>query len=237
MEYKKYNKKLDYSYTYGSFVTFELLNNHYDKVKEIYIKKNLKNKDIIDKLSIYPNLIIKEDDKIFNKLQDKDNCYLLGVFNKYNTYLDNEKNHLLLDNPSNMGNLGTIIRSALGFNIKNIALIKPALDYFDPKVIRSSMGAIFNVNIEYFDSLEDYKTKYNKHKIYSFMLQTNNKLKNTKFNKENLTTLAFGNEASGLPIKYLDSNSIRIEHSDKIDSLNITNAVSIALYEFNKQVS
>ena len=54
--------------------------------------------------------------------------------------------------------------------------------------------------------------------------------------KDTLSTLAFGNEARGLPASYLDENSIIITHSHDIDSLNVTNALTIGLYEFNKQI-
>ena len=56
-----------------------------------------------------------------------------------------------------MGNLGTILRSCLGFGMKDIAIIKPGVDIFDPKVVRASMGSIFSLNISYFNSFEDYK--------------------------------------------------------------------------------
>ena len=61
-----------------------------------------------------------------------------------------------------MGNLGTIIRSSLGFGIKNIALIGNNIDYLDPKVIRASMGAIFKMNIVRFETLEDYLKNHKK---------------------------------------------------------------------------
>ena len=44
----------------------------------------------------------------------------------------------------------------LGFNYYNLAIIRPGVDVFDPRVLRASMGAMFHLNIEYFDSFEDY---------------------------------------------------------------------------------
>ena len=98
------------------------------------------------------------------------------------------------------------------------------------------MGSIFSVNITLFNSLEEYKNEFSNHKIYSFMLQTNNLLQDFEFDKNTCSTLAFGNEAHGLDQKYLKETPIKIKHSTNIDSLNITNAATIALYEFNKQV-
>ena len=56
----------------------------------------------------------------------------------------------------------------------------------------------------------------------------------TIFSKDELTSLVFGNESSGLPLSLLDDNSIIIKHSDEIDSLNLPSSLAIALYEFNK---
>lgn len=236
MEIKKYKKDSQYSYTLGAFPTLELIKNKKENIIKIYIHSSFKNEEVLNKIYSFLNKEkIEINDKIFNKLSDKENVFIIGIFNKYNMKLNNNANHVLLENPSNMGNLGTMIRSSLGFNFKDIAIILPGVDIFDPKVIRASMGSIFSVNIEYFKDLNDYKNKYNNHKIYSFMLQTDNLLQNYKFNNE-LSTLAFGNEASGLSISFKNENPIRISHSSLIDSLNITNAMTIALYEFNKQV-
>jgi len=234
MEIKTYKKEFEYSYSLGAFPTLELLNKHLDDVIDIYVHSTFINKDVKEKIINRLGKEFKTNDRLIEKLSPKENCYIVGIFKKYKDKLDINCDHLLLDNPSNMGNLGTIIRSSLGFGIKNIAVIKPGVDFFDPKTIRASMGSIFNINICYFDSVEDYKNEFNDHIIYSFMLKANNTLQSFKFSK-GLSTLAFGNEATGLPDSYLDKNSIIIKHSNEIDSLNITNAVSIALYEFNRQ--
>mgnify|MGYP002515332098 FL=1 len=234
MEIKKYKKEFDYSYTLGAFPTIELLKNHKEDVIDVYVHSSFNNIEVKQLILKLLNKNYIKNDKLIDKLSPKENCYVIGIFKKYSNELNSNEHHLLLDNPSNMGNLGTIIRSSLGFDIKNIAIIKPGVDYFDPKCIRASMGSIFSINIEYFSSLEEYKKKYCNHTIYAFMLQSKNELQKYTF-KKTLSTLAFGNEATGLDKKYLDENSIIIKHSNKIDSLNITNAVSIVLYEFNRQ--
>ena len=241
MEFSKYKKIYDYSYTLGAFPTLELINNKTENVLKILIHSSFKNEEVLNNIFIKlpkEKVEITSSNKIFNILSDKENVFIIGFFKKYHTNLDNNDDHILLDNPSNMGNLGTMIRSSLGFNIKNIAIITPGVDYFDPKVIRSSMGSIFSINIEYFNSLKEYKEKYKNHIIYSFMLQTDKYLDNYKFNfkKDLYSTLAFGNEATGLNYDlYKNENPIKINISSKIDSLNITNALTIATYEFDKQ--
>lgn len=235
MEIKSYKKDAFYSYTLGAFPTIELLTHKKEYALKILIHSSFKNQEVLDKIiSLKGDAEVVFNDKLIAKLSSKDNCYIIGIFKKYTSTLDPNSHHLLLDNPSNMGNLGTILRSSLGFNIKNIAIIKPGVDIFDPKVLRSAMGAFFAVNICYFSSLDDYKNQFKKHVLYSFMLQATQTLQETKFDKS-LCTLAFGNEATGLDLSYLSRNSIFIKHEHSIDSLNLPTAVGIALYEFNRQ--
>ena len=96
------------------------------------------------------NVKVVENDRCIEKIRDKDNCIVVGVFRKYDCSLDYQKNHVVLVNPGDMGNLGTIIRSCVGFGITNLAVIEPAVDIFHPKVVRASMGAIFKMKFEYF---------------------------------------------------------------------------------------
>ena len=135
--------------------------------------------------------------------------------------------HVVLVNPSNAGNLGTIIRSSCGFNFLDLVIIKRAVDIFDPKTVRASMGALFNIRFSLFDSFEDYK-KTNNHNYYPFMLKAKTTLPETNFIKP--FSLIFGNEATGLPDSFLEYNSVIIPHNKLIDSLNLEVATSIGLF-------
>lgn len=236
MEIKTYKKDSFYSYTLGAFPTIELLKHHPQDVLKIIIHSSFQNEEVIALInSLRRNIEMVINDKLIDKLSNKENCFVAAVFKKYNMKINSNHNHLVLVNPMNMGNFGTIIRSALGFNYTDIAVIRPAIDIFDPKVLRSAMGAFFSCNIQYFDSFEDYQKANPQHKFYSFMLQAKNSLQSTIFDKNERHSLIFGNESSGLPLSYLNDDSIIINHSSNIDSLNLPIAVSIALYEVNKQ--
>ena len=233
MKITKYKSNCDYSYTLGITLTIELLKMRPKDVRVIYIHSSYTNSDnskILNELIKKYNIECIYSDKIFNILQDKENCYVIGVFNKYKSNLVNG-NHIALVNPSNSGNLGTIIRTCIGFGIKNLAIISPAVDIYDPKTVRASMGAIFHMNFEYFDSFNDYLKRFNNN-IYTFMLQSNNNLKDVKFIEP--FTLTFGNEATGLDNSYLDYNNVIIKKNNDIDSFNLPIACSIALYEATK---
>lgn len=232
---KKYNKKDSVSYALGATLTIELLKNKLEYVRKIYFHSSLEKNDVtlkIENICKKNNIPIIQSDKAFRVLSDKENCYIIGEFEKFETKLEKNENHVVLVNPSNSGNLGTIIRSMVGFGIHNIAIIRPAVDIYDLKTIRASMGAIFNINFMYFDSFVDYEKNYHNN-FYPFMLQAKKKLKEVNFVKP--YSLIFGNEATGLPQEFLDvGESVIIAHSKNIDSLNLTIATSIAIYEATK---
>lgn len=228
---KQYKKDYNYSYTMGFFPTFELINNKKEYLKCVYVSNDCLNTPGFKKLSTLVSkdkIIISQN--IFDKLKEKDNDHVIGVFDKYTQELDKDKNHVVLVNPSDMGNLGNIMRSMLAFDYTNLAIILPGCDHFNPKTIRSSMGAMFSINIETFSSFDEYITKY-KREYYPFMLQTKQELHQIGKIEGNYS-LVFGNEATGLPDSFLNKNAVKIEQSSKVDSLNLATAVVVGLYSF-----
>ena len=234
----KYKKEDDFSYALGATIVYELLTSNVTKIDEIYycdktsedlVKKFL---GLAQKFGVHFTL----NNKIFHQLSDKENCYIIAKFKKYDNNLKKNGPDIVLVNPSNSGNLGTIIRSALGFDVKDIAIISPAVDIFDPKTIRASMGALFHCNIQYFASIQQYLSAHTGRKLYPFMLKATTDLREIEDIDLNKTTLIFGNEATGLEDSYLKlGQSVLIKHSKNIDSLNLQTAVSIALFHFTQK--
>ena len=238
IQIKKYQGKMEYSYTLGAFPTIELLKNKPEKVIRVYMHPDMDSasqREIVESLCKKHNISLEISKKNVEKLRDKENCFLVGLFEKYEDVLDNTKNHIVLVNPSDMGNMGTIIRTAIGFGVNNIAVIEPCVDYFNPKVVRASMGACFSANIRRFESFEQYKAQMGTRKCYPFMLKGATDLQTLLIDKASAFSLIFGNEATGLPDSFaMEGQSVLIRHKDTIDSLNLSMAVGIALYEFMK---
>lgn len=233
---KSYKKNYEYSYTFGMFPTVELIKSKPSSIIKVFVSSNFKSDtsslNIFEICNQY-NIKTEINDKQFNRIGAKENCYVIGVFNKYECELDLSKSHVVLVNPSNMGNMGTIIRTLTGFGITDLAIISPGADIFDPKVIRASMGAVFRINFTYFDKFNDYYELIKNHKIYTFMLDGEKSLKDVKHDHNDKFVLIFGNEATGLDKSFLKiGTSVVIKHTDNIDSLNLTIAAGIALYEF-----
>lgn len=234
---KSYKKDFDYSYTFGAFPTMELINFKPETVAKVLVSSNYDKK--LSEDSIYnvcndKNIEVEENDKLFNKLSPKENCYIIGVFKKFNSQIDRNKNHVVLVNPSNMGNIGTIIRTMVGFGINNLAVIGHGADLFNPKVIRASMGAIFKLKFTHYDCFEDYIKQNAGRNVYPFMLKGAVTLDSLEIKKDKPFSIVFGNEATGLSDDFLNyGTSVLIPHQKTIDSLNLTIAAGIAIYEFS----
>lgn len=225
-----------FSYALGITLCFELLNYCSSECVSVYIHSKFTDAVSYDKLLNLckeKNVEVIYSDKIFNILSNKENCYVIGKFKRFKKPVQNSCDHIVLVNPSNAGNVGTIIRSCVGFGINNLVLITPCVDIFDPKCVRSSMGSIFRLNFSFFSSFEEYEKNFPANTIYPFMLKANNNL--TKVSFKHPASLVFGNEATGLPDSFLKyDNTLIIKHTHNIDSLNLTIAASIACYELTK---
>lgn len=234
---KRYRKEDEVSYALGITLTFELLKFAPKYAKKVYVHSQMQRGESFDKLEgLCKELKVPMEfsDKPFNILSQKENCFIIGEFEKFSRPVEKNANHVVLHNPSNAGNMGTIMRSAAGFGITNLVIITPAVDHFDPKTVRASMGAVFHQNISVFSSFEEYAKEYGNREMYPFMLKAKKKL--SELTVKEPYSLIFGNEATGLPDSFLEvGTSVIISHSNRIDSLNLPIAASIALYEATKR--
>lgn len=232
--YKKYQKKYDFSYTFGTFATIELILNKPEQVLQIFITEAFDKNDSSNKLKnicAKENIEISINDKVISRIADKESINVAGVFRKYESKLEKRESNIILYQPSDAGNLGTIIRTALGFSLKNIGLITPCVDVFYPSVIRASMGAIFGTNIEIFEDI--FTVGLNKN-CYLFYTDGDKELSGVEFQEP--FSLIFGSEGPGLPDRFRTlGETVRIPYNEKaIDSFNLSVSTAIAFYEATK---
>lgn len=233
---KPYKKDADYSYTLGAFPTYELIKAKPKQVRKVILDTSFTDKEHLITLCEENKISFEFNNKLIAKISDKENCYVAGVFDKYTCKLRSDKPHIVLVNPSNMGNLGTILRTAVGFGIYDLAIILPGADIYNPKTVRSSMGALFRLNFDQFQSFSEYRNQFNQHEIFTFMLDGEKPLTLQDCPKAKLYSLVFGNEATGLDSSYLEvGTSIIIPQSPDVDSLNLTIAVGIGAYVFTNR--
>jgi len=165
---------------------------------------------------------------------------VFAIINFIDTSIDFLKSYtslIVLDEISDPGNLGTIIRSADAFGFYNIIQTKGCVDIYNSKVIRASMGSIFHINfikdvekellIDYF--------KDNKIKIISTVPKNGEDI--SALTKLERYALIIGNESSGVSPLFIDNADINvtIKMKGRAESLNASVAASIILYELSKK--
>ena len=143
---------------------------------------------------------------------------------------------LALDGIQDPGNLGTIIRTADSANIKQILVSKDTVDSYSPKVVRSTMGAIYRVKIiECEDLAKTLKSlQTTGFEIVTTDLHTDKSIYDMNYNKK---IVVIGNEANGVTpeIKELSNYRVKIPMLGKTESLNAAVATGIMIYEYVRQ--
>ena len=132
---------------------------------------------------------------------------------------------LYLDHIQDPGNMGTLLRTALAFGFKTI-INDSSVDYYNEKVLRSTQGAIFSLNLLE-GSIDDFDLK--NYYIYSTDLKGK---EIQKIEKKEKVVLILGNEGSGVreELKKRADQNLKIS-IDEIESLNVSIAGGILMYE------
>lgn len=138
---------------------------------------------------------------------------------------------IALDTIQDPGNLGTILRLAAWYGVDYILASNETVDCYNPKVVQASMGAIFNVHIEYSDLKE--KLENTDLPIYGALLEGDN-IYQTQLERKGI--LLMGNEGNGIndDLLPLINNPLSIPKFGTGESLNVAMATAIFLSEFSR---
>ena len=199
--------------------------------------------DIIDTIIIREDFSYETDIKhiivsneVMKKLSDNPSIpkIMAIVYKKESTISGNKI--LLLDRLQDPGNLGTIIRSAVAFNFDTIILSNDTVDLYNSKVLRSTQGMIFNINILRQDLTSVInELKNNNYTIYGTKVDNGNDVK--KINNTNKFALIIGNEGTGISDNILKQcdKYLYIKMNNNCESLNAGVAASILMYEMGNK--
>lgn len=199
--------------------------------------------DIIDTIIIREDFSYETDIKhiivsneVMKKLSDNPSIpkIMAIVYKKESTISGNKI--LLLDRLQDPGNLGTIIRSAVAFNFDTIILSNDTVDLYNSKVLRSTQGMLFNINILRQDLTNVInELKNNNYTIYGTKVDNGNDVK--EINKINKFALIIGNEGTGISDNILKQcdKYLYIKMNNNCESLNAGVAASILMYEMGNK--
>lgn len=235
MRYKSYRKGAEVSYTFGAFPTMELLEAKPSIVEEIILSSSFPKAEMVYDIAKAHGIPVRVDDATIRRLADKGNVFVIGVFR---TEMDpvEDGNHIVLHEISDMGNLGNICRTALALGVKDVVTIGNTCDIYHPKTVRASMGAIFRVRHSHYEEIEEYISAYPKREKFFFMLPESGSTPLPVVEAPAQWSIVFGNEGAGLPESFAKKGTaVRIPQSPEVDSLNLTTAVAIGLYQFTQK--
>ena len=205
-----------------------------------------KKKEHLDFINILNNKnvkIYKTTNKIFDELIDTENTQgILAVVGFKNRDIDNniKNSHkfvLILDRIQDPGNMGTIIRTADAAGVDAIINLKGCVDIYNPKVIRSTMGSIFDMNIIHSTQEDALRVlKNNNFEIVSSFLNTENYY--NEVNYKDKVALVIGNEANGVNDELIKESDtlVKIPIYGNAESLNAAISSAILMYEIKKSL-
>jgi TrmH family RNA methyltransferase len=174
-------------------------------------------------------------DTLFSDISTQENSQgIILIYEFLEKTLDSlGENIVILDRIQDPGNLGTIIRLIDAVGFKDLILTTGSVDIYNDKTVRSSMGSLFNLNINYMieDDLIDY-LKQNNYNILSSGL-TNESVDYNKVKLKGKNAIVFGNEGQGVSENILDVSDeiVKIPIYGSAESLNVGVATGIILYK------
>ena len=179
-------------------------------------------------------------DKIFNSITQVTNPQgIMAIIekNSNDAEIDFTQDIIVaLDDVQDPGNLGTILRTVDSIGLNQIIVSKETADAFNPKVVRSTMGAIFRVKIIETEDLKETIKVIKKHhfKLMVTSLQTRHSIYDIEFKKK---IIVIGNEANGVSkeIQDMADEKAKIPMLGKTESLNASVAAGIVMYEYVRQ--
>ena len=212
------------------------------KIKQIIICDDCENsdipKDLTYEIAKYDCIYVSK--QVFNLITEvKSPQGILAVVSKENAENDIDYSQdiiVALDDLQDPGNLGTILRTVDSIGLTQILVSKGTADCFNPKVVRSTMGAIFRIKIIEVEDLRQAIKEIKKHhfKLMVTSLQTDNSIYDVDFHKK---IIVIGNESNGVSqeIQDIADEKAKIPMLGKTESLNASVAAGIVMYEYVRQ--
>ena len=204
-------------------------------VEEAYKKNLVKLLIVLEDYKLYNVDTIKVSYDVMKKisLTDTPPKIMAEVIKKEDKKIGNRV--IILDDITDPGNLGTIIRSAVAFNFDTVILSNNTTDLYNTKVIRATEGMLFNINVIR-DNLLNIIPKLKEEKYFILGTKVTNGKDITKYHSINKIALIMGNETRGMnnDLDNLCDDYIYIKMNNKCESLNVGVSASILMYELNK---
>lgn len=227
----RYRRALPYGWVLGAFQVEELLRHAPERALEVRWHGALADdrRERLLATCSRASVPVRRDDATVAAKRSKGTARVLAVFAKTDPELRPDRLHLALVAPRDPGNLGATLRTALAFGVEDVAVVRGGLDPGSPHVLRASLGAAFALRVHETPSLAAYRTAWPDRPLWLLDARGETEVDDLAIGPWP-ATLAAGPEWPGLS----DENRtlgrrVRIDHDPRVESLNVTVAVGIAL--------
>jgi len=244
LKQKKYREKENKFLVEGFHLIEEILKSDYH-LETVIVRKDIELKEhqgIFSELKRKNIRVESMSVNLFDKLSEtKTSQGVIGVATQNSAaaekYVLNSDIIIALDHINDPGNLGTILRTAYWFGVKTVLLSTGSVDVFNSKVLRSSQGASFHLNIERDVDLTEELLRLQSSGFQILLFEPDGNGSLSDVNKSGKCVLVFGNESGGISHLLLDMKykSIKIDSRSDCESLNVAVACGIALYSIQFQ--
>jgi TrmH family RNA methyltransferase len=239
---KKYRQKYKKFVVEGEKSVLEAIIHAEQRIVNLYFTENflMRYNDLFEKYMEISCLISENELNSISNVSTNTTCLAIMeiVENQDLNAIENCSRIVYLDGISDPGNMGTIIRTCDWFGVKTIVCSENCVDIYNHKVLQSTMGSIFRMNIY----ISDFLNLYGMLEIQNWNFYAADLSGNSLYQTEFLTPLVLiiGSESHGISdeIRNLPVSFINIPgENDKIDSLNASISNAIILSEVSKQLN
>jgi len=239
---KKYRQKYNKFVVEGEKISIEALKSVFEKIEMVFCTKGFydTNRELLGELTRKSIIVSDKELNQISNFKSANSCLLILKFDKKDDYniLRKSKIIVYLDDITDPGNMGTIIRSCDWFDIDTLVVSLNSVDIYNPKVIQSSMGSIFRlpiIELE-FDKVRDILDGFD-------FTYYGTELEGEKINKIKYNTplvVVIGNESKGISKEVDEKLDFRItipRYNESTESLNAAVATSIVLYNLKESIN
>ncbi len=200
-------------------------------IKNVYVIESK-----VEKYNFIKDKLIVVNEAVMKKISTTDSppdAVAVVVQKKYSIKEHkNAKRILLLENIKDAGNLGTIIRTACAFDMDAIILAGDCVDIYNPKVVRATVGNLFQIPILQVENVTELKKLFPEHALIATVVRDEATIALDKIDFKKPFIIAFGSEADGLSDELIKNADLKttIEHNKNVESLNLSTAVAIVAH-------
>jgi TrmH family RNA methyltransferase len=212
------------------------------KIGNLFFCEDLVTRQELQELGSDDKLLIPVSKDVFDKIAVRENSggVIAVAEQKLHRLTDVKLSHnplvLVLESVEKPGNLGAILRTADAAGIDAVIISDPQTDFYNPNVIRSSIGCLFTVQTA--SASTDQTLEWLKQKnisIYCTYLKASQPYHRIDFTQP--SAIVMGTEATGLSESWVKAGTanIIIPMSGEIDSMNVSTAAAVVVFEAKRQ--